>query len=138
MKAKYTTALRAGLLGLLLVFGLVPNALGSEISIEVAPNVLNLQSEGYIVTVHTDIAYGRVDVHSVHLNGVLIHSWKADNRGFFVAKFLMDEIQALEGLVIDGQNELLLIGATIDDPPESFSGTDWVWVVDNLPVKGGK
>ena len=138
MKTKRTTTPRAGLLGLLLSFGLATNALADEIYIEVAPNVLNLQSEGYIVTVHTDISYGRVDVYSVYLNDVPIHSWKADNRGFFVAKFLMDEIQALEGLVIDGENELQLVGATIDVPAETFSGTDWVWVVDNLPVKGGK
>ena len=138
MRSACTTTLRAGLLGLLLSIGLVPNALGLELEIEVAPNVLNLQNSGYIVTVHTDIAYGEVDAHSVHLNGVLIHSSKADNRGFFVAKFLMDEIQALEGLVIGGENELLLLGATVDDPPEAFSGTDWVWVVDNVPVKGGK
>ena len=87
MKTACTITLRAGLLGLLLSVGPAPNALAFELTIEVAPNVLNLQSSGYIVTVHTDIAYGQVDAHSVHLNGVPINSWKADNRGFSSPSF---------------------------------------------------
>ena len=58
------------------------------IQIDVAPNVLNIQSQGAIVTVHTDIAYSAVDGASVYLNGVAIQWWKADARGNFVAKFV--------------------------------------------------
>ena len=109
---------------------------GSEtmiIDIDVAPNTLNLQSEGTVVTVHTDIAYGAVDVSSVYLNGILIHSWKADNRGNFVAKFLMEEVKLLEGLVIDGYNMLKIVGLTTDN--EAFWGEQQIYVVDNVPQK---
>ena len=106
---------------------------GFEVDIDIAPNTLNLQSEGSVVTVHTDIAYGAVDVSSVFLNGILIHSWKADNRGNFVAKFLMEDVKLIEGLVIDGSNTLTIIGSTIDG--EAFIGEQDIYVVDNIPQR---
>ena len=106
---------------------------GFEIDIDVAPNTLNLQSEGSVVTVHTDIAYWAVDVSSVFLNGIRIHSWKADNRGNFVAKFLMEEVKLLPDLVIDGSNSLKIIGSTTDS--EAFVGEQEIYVVDNVPQR---
>ena len=101
---------------------------GDEITIDVAPNVLNIQSEGKIVTVHTDIDYGVVDVYTVFLNGVDINSWKADNRGNFVAKFSMDDIKALNGLIIGDYNTLKLVGDTTDGV--AFSGEQDIKVID--------
>jgi len=66
-----------------------------EIEIDVSPNVLNIQSQGTVVTVHTDIGFSAVVGSSVLLNDVEIQSWKADNRGNFVAKFFMDAIKEL-------------------------------------------
>ena len=67
---------------------LVPSTtLGFDIEIDVAPNVLNIQSESTVVTVHTDIAYSLVVGASVYLNDVEIYYSKSDNRGYFVAKF---------------------------------------------------
>ncbi len=115
--------------GMVLVLLLAPvTAVADEISIEVAPRTLNIDSDGQVVTVHTDIAYWEVDVSSVFLNGVLISSWKADNRGNFVAKFLMDEIKTLDGLVIDGYNTLTLLGATVDGT--SFVGSQEIMVIE--------
>lgn len=102
---------------------------GDEITIDVAPNVLNIQSEGKVVTVHTDIDYGVVDVYTVFLNGVDINSWKADNRGNFVAKFLMDNIKTLDGLIIDDYNTLKLVGDTTDG--DAFSGEQEIKVINN-------
>ena len=104
---------------------------GEEIIIDVAPNVLNIESEGQVVTVHTDIDYGVVGVYSVYLNGVLIRSWKADNRGNFVAKFSMDDIKALNGLIIGEYNTLKLVGDTTDGV--AFSGTQEIKVIDIVP-----
>jgi len=104
---------------------------GFEITIDVAPAVLNLQNNAKVVTVHTDIAFGDVDVSAVYLNGVLIDSWKADNRGNFVAKFIIDAIKTLDGLIIDEYNTLQLVGATTDG--ESFAGADDILVVNNVP-----
>ena len=108
-------------------------ALSAEIpiQIDVAPNVLNIQSEGAIVTVHTDIAYSAVDGASVYLNGVAIQWWKADARGNFVAKFVMDEIKTLDGLIIDGYNVLVLNGFTTDR--DTFIGEQEIKVIDIIP-----
>ena len=108
-------------------------ALSAEIpiQIDVAPNVLNIQSQGAIVTVHTDIAYSAVDGASVYLNGVAIQWWKADARGNFVAKFVMDEIKTLDGLIIDGYNVLVLNGYTTDG--DTFIGEQEIKVIDITP-----
>ena len=138
MKSKVTQTACLSLvcvIAMLTVFFEAPaNCYGFEISIDVAPNVLNIQSEGRVVTVHTDIAYGEVDAPTVSLNGVAIYSWKADNRGYFVAKFLMIDIKELDGLVIDEFNTLQLTGVT--KTRESFWGEQEIEVVDNVPTGG--
>lgn len=100
-------------------------------TIRIAPKVLNIQSEGTVVTVHTDISYSLVDVYSVYLNGIAISSWKADDRGNFVAKFSMDEVKSLEGLVIGDYNTLQLVGLTTDGEP--FVGEEDILVIEVLP-----
>lgn len=112
----------------LFLVGLAIPCLAEVIAIDVAPNTLNLASSGQVVTVHTDIAYGDVDVSSVFLNGLLIQSWKADNRGNFVAKFSMDDVKRLDGLVIGGYNTLTIVGLTVDDAP--FWGEHEIMVID--------
>jgi hypothetical protein len=124
-------------LALLLASFLTPTPSAAfDITIDVAPNVLNLESQGVVVTVHTDIAYWEVDVSAVFLEGVHINSWKADNRGNFVAKFLMDEIKTLDGLIIGDYNTLTLVGTTTSGG--EFSGTQDIMVVEIIPSKGGK
>ena len=115
----------------LATFSVVPTECHAfEITIDVAPNVLNLQNNGQVVTVHTDIAYGVVQASTVFLNNVAISSWKSDLRGNFVAKFVMNEIKGLP-LVINDYNTLTLVGITT--PPESFWGSQDILVVDNGP-----
>ena len=103
------------------------------IEIQVSPNVLNILSKGEVVTVHTDIGYSAVAGSTVTLNGVEISHWKSDNRGNFVAKFLMEEIKGLEGLDIGGMNTLTLEGETVSG--ETFSGSTDILVVKNTPRK---
>ena len=103
------------------------------VEIQVSPNVLNLQNNGQVVTIHTDIAYSLVDGETLYLNGVEIQSWKADNGGYFVAKFNMDAIQGLVGTTLDvnDYNTFTLIGTTYSG--DDLSGTQEVLVVDNAP-----
>ena len=108
----------------------VAQCLAYEINIVVSPKVLNINSNGEVVTVHTDIGYSQVEGSTVSLNDVEIKSWKADDRGYFVAKFLMDEIKDLP-LNIDEYNTLKLEGYTVDD--EYFWGETEIKVVDNKP-----
>ncbi|WP_022669089.1 hypothetical protein [Desulfospira joergensenii] len=102
------------------------------IEIDVAPNVLNIQSQSTIVTVHTDIAYGVVDGATVTLNGIPINYWKSDDRGNFVAKFLSDEVKTLDGLIIWETNELVLYG--YDNNGEAFLGKQEIMVINNIPA----
>ena len=99
-----------------------------EITIRIAPATLNLQSNGSVVTVHTDVPYGDVDVAAVFLEGVLINSWKADDRGYFVAKFLIDEIKTVDGLVIGDYNTLQFVAVTTFG---EVSGEADVMVIDS-------
>lgn len=111
---------------------------GFEILIDVAPNTLNIQSEGQVVTVHTSVAYGSVDHDNVFLNGIQISSWKADSRGYFVAKFLMSEVKALADtgdLDVPGDNELTLVGYTTDGA--EFTGSHVITVIDIEPEGAG-
>jgi len=102
-----------------------------EIEIDVAPNVLNIQSEGTVVTVHTNISYSHVEDHStVTLNDIEISWWKEDNRGNFVAKFSMDEVKALDDLT-KGDYLLTLLGHTIDGA--LFVGKQEILVIDVTP-----
>lgn len=107
-----------------------------EIQIQVAPSTLNIQNQGQVVTVHTSIAFRSVDAESVYLNGILIDSWKADNQGNFVAKFLMSEVKDLS-LDTPGEYELTLTGSTVGGT--KFWGTTYITVINILPSgSGGK
>jgi hypothetical protein len=110
------------------------------IAIDVAPNVLNLQSGGECVTVHTDIAYAdEVDCSSVTLKSetasIMAGSCFSDDRGYFVAKFSMIEVRDDLYLTTGEYNTLKLTGVYSDR--EEFSGTQEIWVVDNDdPING--
>jgi len=102
-----------------------------DVAIDISPATLNIQSCGTVVTVHTDISYSAVAFTTVYLNGVAIKSWKADDCGYFVAKFSMDEIKMLDGLIIGDYNTLTLLGLTTDGEP--FVGTNDIRVIDIVP-----
>ena len=115
----------------LLTLSVVPVvAAGFQITIDVAPNTLNLQNQGTVVTVHTDIPYQLVSGADVSLNGQPIAWWKSDSRGYFVAKFGMSEIKSLE-FTIGGYNTLRLEGKTRSG--DDFWGEQAIMVVDNGP-----
>jgi hypothetical protein len=115
-------------LGLAVAMFAAPAVSAGEITIEIAPATLNLQSNGVVVTVHTDVPYSSVDVYTVYLGGVAINAWKADDRGYFVAKFLMDEIKSIDGLVINDSNTFQFVALTISD--DEVWGEDEVLVID--------
>jgi|GEM_PF-401986 len=107
-----------------------------NINIAVAPNVLNLQNNGQVVTVHTDLPYSSVAGATVTLNGVEISGWKSDNQGNFVAKFVMQDIKNLP-LNIGELNTLTLTGTgeTVSGGSFSFTGAADILVVNNIPRK---
>jgi hypothetical protein len=103
-----------------------------DIDIDVSPNVINIQSQSTVVTVHTDIAYSLVVGATVFLNGVEIAWWKSDDRGNFVAKFYSDDIKTLYGLKIGSYNTLTLTGYTNDE--QAFTGSQDIMVINNIPA----
>ena len=108
---------------------------GFDITIQVSPSTLNIQSMGEVVTVHTNIAFSSVVGGTVTLNGIPIDWWKADNQGNFVAKFLMSEVKALAdagALQVPGENELTLVGYTTDGA--EFTGTQTITVINVKPT----
>ena len=130
MKTRADSRFRILILVLLTCALFIPlNGEGISILIQVSPNVLNLQNNGQVVTIHTDIKYPDVEASTVYLNGVLISSYKADNRGDFVAKFLMDAIKGLP-LKIGELNTLQLVGSTGDG---TFSGSQEILVINVIP-----
>jgi len=129
------TTTRSVVLSLALLLALSAGALsasasdpdGFQITIDVAPNILNLSSQGTVVTVHTDIGYSAVAGTTVYLNGVPIYFWKSDARGYFVAKFVMADIKDLP-LEIDGYNTLTMVGTT--KAGEAFWGSQDILVIN--------
>ena len=105
-------------------------AIGSacDNEIQISPSTLNLRSEGTVVTVHTDVYYSDVDVYTVYLGDVAISAWKADDRGYFVAKFLMDDIKAIDGLVLNDYNTFQFVAITVSGDP--ICGETDVMVID--------
>ena len=100
--------------------------------ITVSPNVINIASASTIVTIHTDLPYSLVVGATVTLNDLKISWWKSDDRGYFVAKFLSDEVKALAEVKdagADGTLVTLTLEGTLVDG-ETFSGTDDVKVID--------
>jgi hypothetical protein len=93
----------------------------------VAPSVLNLQNNGQVVTIHTDLPYSTVIGATVTLNDLPISWWKVDNRGYFVAKFDMEAVKNLSGLRIGEYNTLTLAGVTTMG---EFTGSAEVLVID--------
>lgn len=138
MTTKVCLALVCSVVCMLFLVDLPSECHGFEIAIEVAPNTLNIQSEGNVVTVHTSIAYGAVDHDNVFLNDIEISSWKADARGYFVAKFLMSEVKALADtgdLTVPGENVLSLVGYTTDGA--EFTGSQTITVINVEPAGAG-
>ena len=111
----------------LVLFQMPAQCQAYDIEIDVSPNVLNIQSQSTVVTVHTDIAYSLVVGSTVTLNDVEINYWKSDDRGNFVAKFLSEEIKTLDGLIIDDYNKLVLFGYTADK--DAFVGMQDILVI---------
>lgn len=129
--------------GILLVFALTVVFLVSpysasvaearDITIRIAPNVLNLSNQGEVVTIHTGEPYSEIVGASVVVvpdsgDPVAINWWKSDNRGDFVAKFVMEEIKNIPGISADETYHFVLQATTTTG--EILVGTADVRIID--------
>ena len=126
MKQILTKALVAVLL--MLPVGLMAQI---TIDIDISPGVLNIGSKGTVFTIHTDIKYSEVAGATCTLNGLGIEWWKSDDRGYFVAKFDIDAVKALNDLKVGEMNTLTLSGEKYNG--ELFAGSDDIKVVHVVP-----
>jgi hypothetical protein len=117
----------ASVCALFLIVFTVPAAFGEiPIEIQISPSTLNLEYQGTVVTVHTNIPFSAVEGATVYLNSVQIAWWKADNQGNFVAKFKAEEVK---GIVEPGDTAILrLTGETTSG--DYFSGIDEIRVIE--------
>ena len=90
-----------------------------EITIQVSPATLILDSPGTWVTVHAEIPYSDVDHATLTMNGVELVYTKSDNRGELVVKFAREDIQ---NIVSPPEALLTLTGTTISG--ETFVGSE--------------
>lgn len=136
--SKLFIAISAGIFSLALTGFFNPSSCQAfDISINVSPNIINLQSIDHTFGVHTSIAYADVNTDSVKLvcdGADLIPTvCYADSNGRLVAKFLTADLDYCE-LEIGSDNTFTLTGTTkgIDPPPvEEFSGEDSVLIIEN-------
>jgi hypothetical protein len=96
-----------------------------DVEIVVSPNVLDLESNGVWVTVHAEIPYASVVGVSVQLGGIPVEIVKADSRGVLVARFLLDDVNAI---LTPAPKVLTLTGATKEGGV--FSGADEILVIE--------
>lgn len=109
------------------------------ISIDVSPNILNIQSKSTVLTVHTNIDYHLVNAPTVSIylgaddpDPVAISWWKQDDCGNFVAKFAMSDIKAQLGPDdYDQLTTFIMKGETTSG--EEFCGDQDILVANNGP-----
>lgn len=106
-----------------------------DASINISPNIINIDSIDHAFGIHTDVPYSIVKIDEVILmcpeDGVLTPIvCYADSRGNLVAKFETAELEAECTLDIGEYNYLELRGLTKDDPAQEFSGTGEVLIIE--------
>jgi type IV secretory pathway protease TraF len=102
-------------------------AFAMDIGIQVSPNVIVLRSQTHALTIHTTIKMSAVASGTVVLNDAIAPtSTYADDRGYLVAKFDMDDVK---GIVSAPTEILTLTGTTTDG--ETFQGSETVQVKDH-------
>ena len=114
----------AGLLGVLLI-GVLVGITHSEvvIGIKVSPHVIAMRSQAEWVTVHTTLRYSLAETSTIALNEIPVALAKADDRGYLVAKFRMEDVRAI---IAPPSATLILTGMTRDGEP--FIGSETVTV----------
>ncbi|KPJ97312.1 MAG: hypothetical protein AMJ60_11840 [Desulfobacterales bacterium SG8_35] len=109
-----------------------------EASINISPNIINLESTSHVFGIHTNIPYSIVNVDEVILvcpeDSVLYPTvCYADSLGNLVAKFSTSDLENECELVIEDYNILVLEGETNDVPAEFFSGAGEVLIIESQP-----
>lgn len=104
-----------------LAFGAVAPGVAQSpmtLDIDIAPKMINMESQGWTFTVHGEILLSKVDRTSIEMNGLYPTEVFADDCGELVAKFDLD---AVKRIVYPPETTLTFTGVTVDGVP--FVGT---------------
>jgi hypothetical protein len=100
----------------------------NTIEVVVSPNVLNLNSNGGSVSLHTDIRYALVSNAELEVEGEPVDRiWTfADSRGDLVVKCNLDTVKGM--VDVDVGEATFVLEVTTQDGT-SYSGTDTITVI---------
>ena len=105
-------------------------AADGTINMVVSPHVLNIESNGGSISIHTDIGFGFVEDTTVEVNGeeIEVISTFADDCGNLVVKCSIDEVK---GIVIDDESADFVLTCNSG----SYTGEDSIPVIRVIPQK---
>lgn len=134
MKKLVKLSVKALLLAALIVIPISGTVLADEGTIDmvVSPNVINLESKGGSISVHTDIGYVATAETTLEVNGVeAVGVWTfADNCGNLVVKCSLDTVK---GMVVVGEDAAFTL--TYNNGNGTYTGTDSVPIIQIFPQK---
>jgi len=104
----------------------------NTIDIVVSPHVLNIESNGGSISIHTDIGYVSEDDATLEVNGIPIENIYTftDSRGNLVVKC---SINTVKTIVVGEEEATFVLTANYDGG--IYSGTDTITVIQVIPQK---
>jgi len=130
----FRLCIKALLISALLTVPLSGTVLASDntIDIVVSPHVLNIESNGGSISIHTDIGYVSEDEAALEVNGTLIENIYTftDSRGNLVVKCSINTVKR----IVVGEEEATFV-LTANYNGGTYTGTDTIAVIQVMPQK---
>lgn len=134
MSRLFRLCIKALLISALLTVPLSGTVLASDntIDIVVSPHVLNIESNGGSISIHTDIGYVSEDEAALEVNGTLIENIYTftDSRGNLVVKCSINTVKR----IVVGEEEATFV-LTANYNGGTYTGTDTIAVIQVIPQK---
>ena len=134
MKKLFRLCTKALLVSAILIVTLSSGVLANDntIDIVVSPKVLNIESNGGSISIHTDIGYVSEDDIALEVNGAPIENIYTftDSRGNLVVKCSIDTVKS----IVVGEEEATFV-LTANYNGDIYSGTDTIAVIQVIPQK---
>ena len=100
---------------------------GNSIEVTVSPNVLNLQSKGGSLSLHTDLAYSLAEAVTLTMDGTTVpnRSTFADDCGNLVVKA---DLETIKGMLTGDEDEATF-ELTVETANGTYVGSDTIDVI---------
>ena len=134
MKRPFRLFISALFVSTILAVPLSSAALAADNTIDmvVSPNVLNIESNGGSISIHTNIGYVSAADATLEVNGTPIETIYTftDSRGNLVVKCSINTVKT----IVVGEEEAVFV-LTCNYNGELYSGTDTIAVIQVIPQK---